>query len=113
MVTLGSDILPDLQALRNIRIILDSSCAIRPNANAQVLGHHQHILLNPPSDDEEIAPEPTVMEYLPSGFEYNDLKDYLVGWNRYCPNLRNVQLTPYATWQRRFQGDDWVENSLI
>jgi len=38
-----------------------------------------------------------------------DLRDYLIGWNRYCPNLRCMQVNKEVLWERRFVGDKWVE----
>ena len=41
--------------------------------------------------------------------EEADLRDYLIGWNRYCTNLRCVQVNKEVLWERRFVGDKWVE----
>lgn len=32
-----------------------------------------------------------------------------MGWNRYCKNLRFVQIDPLKAWERRFEGDSWEE----
>ncbi|KDR65932.1 hypothetical protein GALMADRAFT_1214865 [Galerina marginata CBS 339.88] len=39
--------------------------------------------------------------------EHGDLKDYLIGWNRYCRSLRRVQLDREVGWGRRWEGDVW------
>jgi hypothetical protein len=44
--------------------------------------------------------------------EEGDLRDYLIGWNRYCRHLRCVQLNKEVLWERRFEGDKWVERVL-
>ncbi|KDR65924.1 hypothetical protein GALMADRAFT_232806 [Galerina marginata CBS 339.88] len=40
--------------------------------------------------------------------EHGDLKDYLVGWNRYCKSLRRVQLDRHVCWVRKWEGNAWV-----
>ena len=45
--------------------------------------------------------------------EQKDLWDYLVGWNRYCTCLRHVQLDESRWWERRFEGDHWVEVEIV
>ncbi|KAF8873671.1 hypothetical protein CPB84DRAFT_1798218 [Gymnopilus junonius] len=45
----------------------------------------------------------------PPELEQADLKDYLVAWNRYCKRLRHVQLDNARWWERKFEGDVWVE----
>ena len=44
-----------------------------------------------------------------NALEHSDLGDYLVGWNRYCRSLRHVQLAWGSWWERKFEGDRWVE----
>ncbi|KAF9552121.1 hypothetical protein CPC08DRAFT_303641 [Agrocybe pediades] len=41
--------------------------------------------------------------------DHGELPDYLLGWNRYCRSLRHVQLSPKVWWERRFEGDRWVQ----
>lgn len=38
----------------------------------------------------------------------SDLRDYLIGWSRYCRSLRNVQIETGWWWERRFEGDRWA-----
>lgn len=37
-----------------------------------------------------------------------ELGDYLIGWSRYCPSLRVVQIDHRWWWERRFAGDPWI-----
>lgn len=43
-----------------------------------------------------------------SPLSQSELGDYLVGWNRYCPSLRTVQIDRRWWWERRFVGDPWA-----
>jgi len=54
---------------------------------------------NPKSFDK---PEPT------SALSQAELGDYLIGWSRYCPSLRVVQIDHRWWWERRFAGDQWA-----
>ncbi|KXN84690.1 hypothetical protein AN958_12209 [Leucoagaricus sp. SymC.cos] len=108
MVMLGSDILPDLKQLRTLKLSMDANC-IPPQPPAD---YNAYFLLhalnqNPPEDEPQTPSDATSTLFDPA-----DLKDYLVGWNRYCPKLRTVQLTSVAVWNRRFEGDPWVEKSV-
>jgi hypothetical protein len=67
-----------------------------------------HALNQPPPEEEP----PTPSDALTTLFDPADLKDYLVGWNRYCPKLRTVQLTSVSIWSRRFEGDPWLEKTV-
>jgi len=51
---------------------------------------------------ESKSPEPA------SPLSQAELGDYLVGWNRYCPSLRMVQIDRRWWWERRFAGDPWA-----
>lgn len=108
MVMLGSDILPDLKQLRTLRLSMDANC-IPPQPpvdyNAYFL---MHALNQQPSEEETSSPGDAISTL----FDPADLKDYLVGWNRYCPKLRTVQLTSVSIWRRRFEGDPWVEKTV-
>lgn len=105
---LGSDILPDLKQLRTLKLAMDASC-IPPQPpvdyNAYFL---MHALNQPPPEEENPGPG----DAMSTLFDPADLKDYLVGWNRYCPMLRTVQLTSVSIWHRRFEGDPWVEKTV-
>lgn len=35
------------------------------------------------------------------------VKDYLWGWNRYCPALRKVQLSDGMELEKRWEGGEW------
>ena len=37
-----------------------------------------------------------------------DLRDYLIGWSRYCPSLRIVRIDHRWWWERKFVDDRWV-----
>lgn len=108
MVMLGSDFLPHLQQLRVLRLSTDINC-IPPQPpvdyNAYFL---MHALNQPPPEEDPHGPSDAVSIL----FDPADLKDYLVGWNRYCPRLRTVQLTSVSLWRRRFEGDPWVEKAV-
>ncbi|KDR65923.1 hypothetical protein GALMADRAFT_259983 [Galerina marginata CBS 339.88] len=67
------------------------------------------------SGDEDFSPFPPFSSASGSSssssnqkLEHGDLKDYLVGWNRYCRSLRRVQLDRRVWWGRRWEGDGWV-----
>lgn len=45
----------------------------------------------------------------PSVLDKVDIRDYLVGWNRYCKMLRCVQFSRGRVWERKFEGDRWLE----
>ncbi|PPQ90688.1 hypothetical protein CVT25_003725 [Psilocybe cyanescens] len=40
------------------------------------------------------------------------LRDYLVGWGRYCKRLRCVQVCRGRVWERAFEGDGWRERRV-
>ncbi|EKM82257.1 hypothetical protein AGABI1DRAFT_105546 [Agaricus bisporus var. burnettii JB137-S8] len=108
MVMLGSDILPDLKLLRSLRLAMDVNC-IPPQPPADYNAYFlMHALNQPAPEEENIGPGDATSTL----FDPADLKDYLVGWNRYCPMLRTVQLTSVAVWHRRFEGDPWIEKTI-
>jgi len=108
MVVLGSDILPDLKQLRSLRLSLDINC-IPLQSPMDCNGYFLlHAFNQQPAEDEPQMPSDASSTL----FDPADLKDYLVGWNRYCPKLRTVQLTSVAVWRRRFEGDTWIEKTL-
>lgn len=108
MVMLGSDILPDLKQLRTLRLSMDANC-IPPQPPADYNAYFLlHALNQPPAEEEPQTPSDATSTL----FDPADLKDYLVGWNRYCPKLRTVQLTSVSIWHRRFEGDPWVEKTV-
>ncbi|KIM46725.1 hypothetical protein M413DRAFT_440311 [Hebeloma cylindrosporum] len=121
-VTLGADILPDLPHLHTFKIIQDLACVPTTRSLASMLQ------IPPPNVNngfpgapavtgpiafpfEEIDTDPpcTASPDAPA-LEEGDLRDYLIGWNRYCKNLRCVQLNKEVVWERRFAGDKWVES---
>jgi len=109
MVVLGSVILPDLKQLRSLRLSMDINCIplkLPTDCNGYFL---LHTLNNQqPAEDEHQLPS----DAFSTLFDPTDLKDYLVGWSRYCPKLRTIQLTSVAVWHRRFEGDSWIEKTL-
>ncbi|KAJ3571460.1 hypothetical protein NP233_g3745 [Leucocoprinus birnbaumii] len=108
MVMLGSDILPDLKQLRTLKLSMDANC-IPPQPPADYNAYFLlHALSQQPAEDEPQTPSDASTTL----FDPADLKDYLVGWNRYCPRLRTVQLTSVSVWHRRFEGDPWLEKAV-
>lgn len=108
MVMLGSDFLPDLQQLSLLKLSTDVNCTPpQPpvDYNAYFLMHALH---QPPPDEDSQNPSDAISTL----FDPADLKDYLVGWNRYCPKLRTVQLTSVSLWRRRSEGDPWIEKAV-
>jgi hypothetical protein len=111
MVMLGSDILPDLKQLRTLKLSMDTNC-IPPQPPAD---YNAYFLLHAFGNSNHHQPEEdpqTPSDASSTLFDPADLKDYLVGWNRYCSRLRTVQLTSVSVWNRRFEGDPWVEKSV-
>ncbi|KAF8149344.1 hypothetical protein B0H34DRAFT_733391 [Crassisporium funariophilum] len=113
LVTLGSDILFDLKSLHTIKLLLDRSCVV---TSRQLSTLHQSYFSNPFAlpievEDEEM-PDVEPISSIPM-LEPAELKDYLIGWNRYCKSLRLVQLSTVTAWQRRFEGDRWVEKRPV
>lgn len=43
-----------------------------------------------------------------SPLSQTELGDYLIGWSRYCPSLRVVQIDHRWWWERRFSSDQWA-----
>ncbi len=43
-----------------------------------------------------------------SAISQADLRDYLIGWSRYCASLRIVKIDHRWWWERKFVGDQWV-----
>ena len=64
-----------------------------------------------PSNDAAAAK--TSATQTPTPFDDTDFESYLLGWNRYCPKLRYVQLKRGSAWVRRFEGDAWVERAVV
>ena len=64
--------------------------------------------LNMDTDEEIDEDHVEEREESPPRMEHHELKDYLLGWNRYCKSLRCVQLHESACWVRRFEGDAWT-----
>jgi len=120
-VTLGADILPDLAQLHTLKIVQDIACVA---ASRSLTSLSQF----PQNHQNGFAPAPVIFAFEelntdspcpasqnpPAGavLEEGDLRDYLIGWNRYCKNLRCVQLNKEVLWERRFVGDKWVERVL-
>ncbi|KAF8955659.1 hypothetical protein BDZ97DRAFT_1856552 [Flammula alnicola] len=105
-VTLGANILFDLPKLHTIKLLQDTSCIVtnRQLSNLHHFGGHVPVTFG----FEEEEHEHEVSRLSPS-LEEAELKDYLIGWNRYCKCLRNVQLNSRTRWERKFEGDRWVE----
>ncbi|KAJ3505217.1 hypothetical protein NLJ89_g7534 [Agrocybe chaxingu] len=130
-VTLGSNILFDLKSLHTIKLLQDRACNVtsRQLASAGGGGGFFNSNMNPPHptlmhtstspdlDDAYFPSSPSLGGWVISRsreqrdeiLEHADLKDYLIGWNRYCKALRVVQLERASWWERRFEGDRWNE----
>ncbi|KDR66988.1 hypothetical protein GALMADRAFT_258650 [Galerina marginata CBS 339.88] len=119
-ITLGANILFDLEHLQTLKLINDPACltttrpvqlpntpfintllAAHPPPQTFMLTDHLH------ADDADedglwcdLGPIPIL--------DHDDMKDYLLGWNRYCKRLRHVQLDVLTCWRRQFEGDQWV-----
>ncbi|KAF8884280.1 hypothetical protein CPB84DRAFT_1789264 [Gymnopilus junonius] len=44
-----------------------------------------------------------------NNFHFDDLEGYILGWSRYCKQLRYVQFSRASWWSRRFESDGWKE----
>ena len=117
-MTLGADILPDLAQLHTLKIVQEITCvaASRSLTSLSQLpqNHHNGFAAAPVifAFEELNADSPgPAPQNPPAGavLEEGDLRDYLIGWNRYCKNLRCVQLNKDVLWERRFEGDRWAE----
>jgi len=65
---------------------------------------------NSAADEEFYFPaSPSSPVRRPRRLEHSDLADYLIGWNRHCPSLRHVQISWGTWWERRFEGDRWIQ----
>ncbi|KAH9484712.1 hypothetical protein JR316_0001612 [Psilocybe cubensis] len=62
------------------------------------------------SDHRPSSPSPSAGEDCFESASSPDIKDYLVGWNRYCKQLRCVQFSAGRIWERKFEGDRWRES---
>ncbi|KDR65926.1 hypothetical protein GALMADRAFT_217308 [Galerina marginata CBS 339.88] len=82
-VTLSGDIIPGLPNLHTLKLISDPACRM--------------IQATRPFTDVDPV------------LEHTDLEGYLRGWNRYCKSLRCVQVDVGPCWERRFEGDQWVD----
>ncbi|KAH7925050.1 hypothetical protein BV22DRAFT_1012022 [Leucogyrophana mollusca] len=58
-------------------------------------------------DEGDTEPE---VNGVPLGAEIEeDLRESIIAWNRYCPNLREVQLLPGFVWRRSSEADSWCK----
>ncbi|KDR65921.1 hypothetical protein GALMADRAFT_217303 [Galerina marginata CBS 339.88] len=67
-----------------------------PSSPLSILSSHTASFSNPTVNQKEVK------------LQHGDLKDYLIGWNRYCRSLRRVQLDRDVYWGRKWEGDAWV-----
>ncbi len=102
MTMLSSNFLPHLQQLRVLRLCNDINC-IPPQLPFDYFAFFLKQALNQPHSEDDAV---SIL------FDPADLKDYLGGWNRYCPRLRTVQLTSVSLWHRQLEGDPWVERAV-
>jgi hypothetical protein len=83
--------------------------------------HHTHNATHVPAwynhtsgpSNDAAAAKTTCVTQTPTPFDDTDFESYLLGWNRYCPKLRYVQLKRGSAWVRRFEGDAWVERAVV
>ncbi|KAF9477107.1 hypothetical protein BDN70DRAFT_995166 [Pholiota conissans] len=122
-IRLGASILPGLHHLRTLRIRYDALCISTPEKTSR-----QPCVGRPPVEDLPIRngdtknPARRAKKHASSALLRSQLSaaapragntdaflySYLVAWQRYCPELRRVQLGGVGVaWRRRWAGEKW------
>ncbi|KIY50776.1 hypothetical protein FISHEDRAFT_71097 [Fistulina hepatica ATCC 64428] len=109
MVSMGPDLLPRTPKLHTLHMF-PVNAEIRKKSWPDVGRNMAEIFECSTKEDEE---DDQPVELLESRvFSNSEVRGFLQAWNRYCPNLRAVKLTPTASWERDSETQPWMRYNV-